>query len=381
MHRQSVSIVIPNLNGRQCLEHCLPAVEALDYPRELIECLVVDNGSIDGSTYYLRKNFPQVKIIQIKKNSGFAAAINQGANAAGGEILFLLNNDARPLPDCLAYLVDPIRSGETVCTAAKIISAKDQTIHFARGGMNFHGVGFQHGEGDIDGDRYNKSGPCLFACGGAMAIRRDVFLEVGGMDEDFFAYFEDVDLGWRLWGMGFDIKYVPNATVTHWQSATSRFIDLGKIRVLQIRNPLVMIYKNYQNEFLQRIFPVAWMLTIRRTWYLSRINAESLRIGDEPHLADYNPQRLDPPVPVISDKEVRIPEISLSDFVALNDWLTNFPNLDHKRKQIQQRRTRPDSEIVQMFLDPFRYCEDKIEYRRLQDQLCDAFGINGLFHP
>lgn len=370
----SVSILIPNLNGQQLLVECLAAVAALDYPRDRTECIVVDNASSDGSVYYVRSNFPDVKVVTLTSNSGFAGAVNKGAECATGDVLFLLNNDARPEPDVLTALVDPIESGEADCTCARIVSSENGSVQFAGGGMNFHGVAFECAE-----ESGSQARPCLFGCGGAMAVRRDVFLDAGGMDDSFFAYFEDVDLGWRLWIMGYRVLYVPRAMVSHRKSSTSRFIETRKLRVLHIRNPLIMVYKNYENEYLRRILPAALILTLRRTSYLGDFDETAFRIGRESHLAEStsanHASRGSPP----KEAKVELPAVAVSDFVAMNDWITMLPDLDDKRHWIQGRRKRRDTEIARMFVDPFRYCEDRADYRALQDNVCRTFGINELF--
>jgi hypothetical protein len=374
-----VSIIIPNLNGQGHIERCLPAIREQDYPRKSLECVVVDNGSVDGSVYFLKRNHPYVNIVSLQKNMGFAAAINAGVQASSGDVVVFLNNDAQLSKSCLTHLLSPILKGQTACTAAKIMSIDGGHVHYAGGGMNFHGIAFQYGDGEPDRQEFRTPAPSLFACGGAMAIRRDVFLEAGGMDEAFFAYFEDVDLGWRLWVMGHDVRFVPEAIAFHNQSATSQFIDVAKIRVLHIRNPLMMMYKNYSAEFLCRILPVAWMLTVRRTLYLSGLDMEPYRIGDEPHLADSDLAARKTDRSRLPRDEIAFPAVAASDFVALNDWLEGYQSLRTKRMWIQERRARPDTEIVPLFKDPFRYSESKADYRRLQNQLCTDFRIGELF--
>lgn len=373
----SVSIVIANLNGRDLLEPCLDAIANLEYPEELIECIVVDNGSIDGSAYYLEKHHPTIKNVVLGKNLGYASAINHGTRAATGELLFLLNNDATPDADCLIKLVTPIQQGRTECTTSQIIDLEAKRIHFAGGGMNFHGIAFQDREGEEYAGNDKRETPCLFPCGASMVIKSSVYEDVGGLDDDFFAYFEDVDLGWRLWLLGYQVLYVPEAITRHLQSETSRFIWLPKIRVLHIRNPLMMIYKNYDEVSLNAILPVAWMLTSRRTLNLSKLDSLPFRIDDEQQLAETNPSlknSQDSP-----EVQSSIPSLAVSDLIAVNDWLENFESLQTKRFNIQNRRKRSDAEILSLFRDPFRYSEDDIEYKRLQDQLCEHFGINQLF--
>jgi len=374
MTHPSVSILIPNLNGQQLLAECLTAVEELEYPRDRMECIVIDNGSSDGSVYYVHSNFPNVKVVTLDWNAGFAGAINKGAERATGDILFLLNNDAQPKPGSLAALVEPIERGEAECTCARIVSSEDGSVQFSGGGMNFHGVAFECAAEHGPDER-----PCLFGCGGAMAISRDVFGDAGGMDDAFFAYFEDVDLGWRLWIMGYRVLHVPRSLVAHRKSSTSRFIEQAKLRVLHIRNPLIMIYKNYEDEYLRRTLPAALILTLRRTSCLGDFDKTAFRIGREPQLAEHGrPSQISRGMSPVEAK-VELPALAASDFVAMDDWISMLPNLDARRRWIQGRRRRGDAEIADMFIDPFRYCEEDADYKALQDELCRTFGVNDLF--
>src|SRR5207237_8183469 len=117
----------------------------------------------------------------------------------------------------------------------------------AAGGVSFYGHGcpVDHGEDKPVGDEGRR---LLFACGGAMLVRRDVFLPIGGFDPDFFAFFEDVDLGWRLNLLGHDVWYAPNAVVQHRHHSTANSIEPHQLGVLYERNAPSMIYTNYDDE-------------------------------------------------------------------------------------------------------------------------------------
>ncbi len=383
MSAPRVSVIVLNLNGREHLSPCFESLLAGDGSSASREILLVDNGSSDGSVEFVRDTFPSVRIVELSHNHGYAAAMNLGCREAAGEILVFINNDTRADDDAVSRLVAPIEAGTTVATAAKILSFDGRELHFAGGGTNFHGIAFQHAMGEQDGDAYSKGGPTLFGCGAAMAIRRDVFFEVGAFDEGFFAYYEDVDLGWRLWVLGYDVQFVPEARVYHHHSATSLKIPIHRVRVLHIRNPLQMIYKNYGDEALGRILSVALLLTMRRTWYLAGVEDRDFRIGDV--VAPASAKRS-----VFSRRErsrgeyeesMTIRKLGVSDLVALNDIVAGAAGLREKREQIQSRRRRPDEEILPLFLDPFRCAEGAPEYAEFQDELCASFGIRDLFAP
>ncbi len=273
-----VSVVVPNWNGKHHLERCFASLEALSYGGR-VELILVDNGSRDGSIALMRRRHPRVRLIQNRVNEGFAAACNRGARAAEGAVVAFLNNDMRVEPGWLEGLIAALRDGAR-CAASLIMSWDGSRVNYAGGGMNFHGIGIQLGLGDADAARHQRPGDTLFACGGAMAVERRLFLEAGGFDEDFFAYYEDVDFGWRLWVLGEKVAYAPASVAYHHHSATSARVDVHRIRLLQIRNPLCAIFKNYAAENLARALPAALLLTLRRTRYLLALDPAEFSLGE-----------------------------------------------------------------------------------------------------
>ena len=377
MTRATVSIVIPNLNGQAHLAKCIASIENLDFRRDDLECIVVDNNSEDGSLYFLNKYYPWVKSITLDENRGFAGAVNIGAEAAGGDILVFLNTDSWPHKDFLAEIVQPIESNDAVCTGAKILDSTGNRICFGGGGMNFHGIAYQRGEGEVDRQEFNNPQEELFACGAAMAVDRRVFLACGGFDTSFFAYFEDVDLGWRLWKLGYKVKYIPSSVVYHEQSATARAFDSARLRLLHVRNPLMMIYKNYDSGHFQKLFSVGMMLTIRRMSLISGIDERWFEINYGEMLADYLI-----PNPVWSRPDTSnayISSISLADMVAMNEVLSRLPELDQARNALHSKFVVEDADIFHLFRDPLRYAENDSGYRVLHDQLVQNHGIDKLF--
>ncbi|MBI1851924.1 MAG: glycosyltransferase family 2 protein [Planctomycetes bacterium] len=386
-----VSVVVPNFNGRSHLELCLASLAATQYPEARLEILVVDNGSRDGSCEFIRQRFPRVRLIPLAENVGYSPAANLGAQHATGEILAFLNNDTRVEPSWLAPLVDVLASGEADAASPKLMSGDGGQVHFAGGGANFHGIAFQRGMGEPDSEIYSQHRSTLYACGAAEAIRRDVFFEAGGFDSDFFAYYEDLDLGWRLWVLGKRVVFVPDSRVWHRHSATSRRIPVHKVRVLHLRNPLYAVFKNYDDESLRRVWPAAMTLTVRRSLYLSSLDRESFRIGSgldgalEPaeHALATTRSKFSSAVRGESsphpEETVTIPALAASDWVGYGDFLAHFPRLVEKRRAIQSRRRRPDSEILPLFLDPFWAVEQGDDYLFLQRSLESLFEVDALF--
>ncbi|HVG07704.1 MAG TPA: glycosyltransferase family 2 protein [Thermoanaerobaculia bacterium] len=276
---KKVAIVLLSWNGRQHLETCLPALAAQKDPGVEWEIVVLDNGSTDGTADWLRKTWPKVRLIASPVNLGFCAGNNRlAAEASDADALALLNNDTRPEPGWLAALVDALRSApaDVAAVSGKIVDWEGERLDFGRGVMTFDGHAFQLDfRRPLGRARVPKAGEeLLFACGGNLLIRRSSFLEAGGFDESYFAYLEDVDLGWRLWSGGERVLFAPDAVVRHRSSATSDLLGLFNRGFLFERNAFLTAYKNYEPGMWERIMPVLMLTLTART--------HSLLVGNNP---------------------------------------------------------------------------------------------------
>jgi GT2 family glycosyltransferase len=216
-----VSVIVVNYNGRHWLERCLTATCAQLADHE--EIVLVDNASTDGSVELVRERFPDVRLLALDRNLGFAGGNNAGARTARGRYLALLNNDTVPQPGWLNALKAPLERDPRVALAtSRIVYLHDPSVidsagdgYLRAGGAfkRFHGGPFALG---------NDSGEVFGACGAACMVRRDVFVELGGFDEDFFMVYEDVDLSYRARLSGHRCVYVADAIVQHAGSGTLR---------------------------------------------------------------------------------------------------------------------------------------------------------------
>jgi N-acetylglucosaminyl-diphospho-decaprenol L-rhamnosyltransferase len=215
-----VSVVIVVYESGPTLAECLAALKAQTLGDH--EVLLVDNASSDRTAQAAKQADPAIRLIENAENLGFAAAVNQGARAAKGRWLALINPDAFAEPDWLARLVAATQAHPEVhCFTSRQLMAEDPTKLdglgdvMALAGYPFRG-GYTHpNPGAIE------SGWVFSACGGAMMIDRDLFLRLGGFDERLFCYCEDVDLGYRLRLVGEPTLLVPDAVVRHVGSASS----------------------------------------------------------------------------------------------------------------------------------------------------------------
>lgn len=359
----SVAVILVNLNGAEHLPDCLDSLAAQDYPRDLLEVVLVDNASTDGSLELLAERYPWVRVLPQDSNTGFAPAVNTGVRAVDAECVVLLNNDARVDPSFVSELVKRFDPGSAaVCVGARILSWDGETVDFVDGAMNYYGMGMQLSYGQPVGDvPVADGGELFFACGGAMLVHRDTFLDLGGLDPDFFAYFEDVDFGWRLWVTGFRVVLAERAVAYHRMHGTSSRFPLHQRYVLYERNALRMIIKNYSDENLSRVLAPALLLAVKRAILRGALDRS--------------------PYDIAGDAEVTevVPRLSLAHLHAIGDILDDLDGLMAARAVIQRARKRPDSEIVSRFQRPFWPVMEDTGYVRASEAVTRAFNLQDMF--
>lgn len=387
-HLPRVTVVILNLNGKHHLELCFNSLLAMDYPREKLDVVMIDNASDDGSVEFVKRKWPSVRLQVNKRNVGFAPGCNQGASLRGESgVVAFLNNDMRVDKGWLRELVGPIVRGECVATTSKMMSWDGKHLDSAGGGMNFHGFGLQYGYKEEPRHEFDKPRKTLFACGGAMAMDAALFDELGGFDNEFFAYYEDVDLGWRTWVAGHEVHYVPTSVCWHHHHGTSKRLPLETVRLIQVRNPLLACFKNYDDDNLRAILPVALALAARRTLIVSGIPTdEPYRIEHaRPAAPDAGDTRLSK---VLGKLRLKAParhgvapitRIGVADLIAVNDLLSNWDHWMRRRREVQSRRRTPDAEIFRLFLRPLWCIEKDPQYQQLFEGATRFFGVDRLF--
>lgn len=216
-----VSILVLNYNGKEYLSECLQSLLQITYPA--YEIIVVDNGSVDGSVEYVNQYFPKVNTLALDKNYGFSQANNRGAEVAKGELLVFLNNDTAVEKEWLTELVKGLQFDPkvAVCGSKVVFYSDPGIIDFAGGLISPIGAGVNIGFSKPDGPLYNKTKYSSHAYGASMLVRKDVFQKLGGFDNDYFSYHEELDLCWRCWLQGYKVLYVPLSIVKHKRSVTS----------------------------------------------------------------------------------------------------------------------------------------------------------------
>jgi|SRR3989344_228860 len=246
--RRLVSVVVLNWNGKDHLKTCLSSLSKVPYrPLELI---VVDNNSSDGSVEMVKEIFPNVKVIQNKKNLGYAGGNNIGIKKSKGEYIFVLNNDTEVDKDFLNPLVDDMDSDKNiVCVQPKLVYATAQDILNAVGSF-FTSSGFLYHYGyrkSAKLPQYQKKLLIYTAKGAAMLFRKSALDKVGLFDEDFFIFFEETDLCHRLWLSGYKVMYEPKSIVYHFEAVdTGRQMGDYTRNYLSLRNRICSYLKNLE---------------------------------------------------------------------------------------------------------------------------------------
>lgn len=216
-----ISVIIPNWNGRDYLRECLDALRAQE--RVEMEIIVVDNASTDGAADMVAERFPSVRLLRLEENRGFAVAVNAGVRAAGGDVIALLNNDAVPHRLWLHLLSDALnRRPEFAFAASKVLFYDRRDVIDTAGDSCTpwgHVVGRGHGMKDVP--PFDREEEVFAACACAAVYPRALFDDVGPFDENFFAYYEDVDWSFRARLRGHRCLYVPGAVVYHRHSAST----------------------------------------------------------------------------------------------------------------------------------------------------------------
>jgi len=248
-------VAVLSYDGRHLLEVILPSLARQRF-RDF-EVVVVDNGSRDGTVVWLGEHWPEVEVVSLAQNVGVTAALNVCARAGRGELVGLFNNDMEIDADCLGELVAALREHpEAGWAGAKLRDFEQRDLLDGAGDVfTWAATGGRRGHGERDAGQYDEPRAIFGACGGAAVYRRQALQRVGEFDEDFFAFYEDVDWNLRAQLAGFSCRYVPSAVVYHMGSATIGRGLSDFTRYHLWRNALWIIVKDLPASALLRHAP------------------------------------------------------------------------------------------------------------------------------
>jgi len=249
-----LSVIIVTWNGRRFLDACLRAVTAQLHPDD--EIIVVDNGSIDGTTVWLRHAWSAVRLVALPANLGFAGGVNVGLRVARGDLLLLLNNDAFVEPGCVPALVEALRDHPRSGAVAGVLTFDHRPDLVASAGITAcrNGLALDLWTGRAVQSLPAAPQPVMGASGGLALYRRMMLDDIGLMAPDFFNYLEDVDLAWRAQLRGWECLVVPAARARHIYSATGGQGSPLKQRLLG-RNRLRAIIRCFPSGVLRSCLP------------------------------------------------------------------------------------------------------------------------------
>ncbi len=245
----NIAVVILNYNGRGFLQKFLPNVVQYSAPHVVI---VADNASKDDSVAYLQENFPQVRLVLLKQNTGYSGGYNEALAQIEADVYVLLNSDVAVTPDWLTPIDNYLHENPSVQALQPKIRALHTPTHFeyaGAGGGFLDKYGYPFCRGRIfdtleeDKGQYDNAIPVFWASGACLIVRTETYRKLGGFAHDFFAHMEEIDLCWRIWRNGGKVHYLPASLVYHVGGGTLAQ-DNPQKTYLNFRNNLALLTRN-----------------------------------------------------------------------------------------------------------------------------------------
>jgi len=268
MLQKKLSIIIVNYNAGKYLIRCLKSLENNPAKSVCMEAVVVDNCSSDGSDVKMREKFPWVKLIKSQENNGFAMANNMGAKNSSGEYLLFVNPDIEFLPHSIDLMVDQLTKDSHVAAVAPQIISEDGSVYPSC--WNFPNLIMETWDAIKFKKYFPKSKISLLRkrkfymtqtfveiiSGACLMVRREAFDNIGGWDEDYFLYFEDDDLCYRLNRSGWLVEYYPESKVIHYGGKSTSQGGVSKARMY---SGLFLFFKKHRGRLQTFLLTFVWM--------------------------------------------------------------------------------------------------------------------------
>lgn len=301
------SVIVLNWNGKHFLDTCLLSLRRQTF-RDF-ETILVDNGSEDGSVEFVREHFPEVRLVTLEKNIGFAAGNGAGLLVTQGEWIVLLNNDTEVTEAWLQALDLAVVTPEVGALACKMVYYDERDkVDNCGFEVAVSGATLEVGR-DRGSDLWREQVPVFGGCGGAVAYRRSMLERIGFFDPDFFMTYEDTDLAFRAQLAGYKCMFVPDAIVYHRYRATMKQYPARQVYFSQ-RNIEFVYLKNMPTALMLRYLPQRLMYEIGSAIYFTRMG------------------------------------VGKSFFKAKIDVLHQLPAVIKKRRYIQSRRTVTNAQLL-----------------------------------
>lgn len=356
-----VSVVLVNFRGADDTITAIRYLRELDWPAERLEIVVVENASGDDSAARIRAAHPDIVLIESTKNLGFAGGCNLGVAKSRGEYIAFLNNDARPdaawISAAVARFDESPRIGGV---ASRVLDWEGEKVDYIGAALTWYGMGYKPDTSGPIPARDPGRHDVLFGTGSAMFVRRSVYDELGGFDESYFMFFEDVDLGWRLNLLGHRFVYEPASLAFHKHHASMTSFGAHKETLLLERNALATLYKNFSDETLTQALPAAIMLAVRRGMTRGPVDTDSFDLR----------------IPGGNEPEMTIGRAAVAPLVAIDQFVENLPGLRKSRDRIQSTRVVSDGVIWRLF----GYADAPVlqdeDYLRGYENIVSAFDVS-----
>lgn len=283
--KKTVSLVVLNYNGKQHLKEYFESV--LRQSRRPDQILMLDNCSTDGSREYVKRNFPDIKVIKNEKNDGTAEGSNVAFRYTKGDYVIFQSNDIRLDKECVKELISSLDKDETIGIVTSVLInyykdrlAGEHLIDNAGGIVDVYGFGMQK----YPGEKISKiplQEEVFFSYGGSFIIRRNLFTKISGFDYRFFTLNDDIDLSWRVRLLGYKVIYYKKSFIYHKVSATlSTLFNRSIKRYWSERNTLRTIIKNYDTINLLKRLPIYFSLLTGEILYFTIRGKFSLALAD-----------------------------------------------------------------------------------------------------
>jgi GT2 family glycosyltransferase/glycosyltransferase involved in cell wall biosynthesis len=330
-----VSVVLVNYKGTDDTLTSIEGLAAQDWPADKLEIIVVDNDSGADHVARLTSSSLEFTLIESGGNLGFTGGCNLGVEHSSGEVVAFLNNDARPDVTWIRAAMDTFASGADIgAVASKVLDWDGVNVDFTEAAMTWYGMGYKPHAGGPDTGAWETEKDVLFGTGAAMFIRAELFDQLGGFDDRYFMFYDDVDLGWRLNLLGWRFRYQPRSIAYHKHHASmNKFGDFRETYLLE-RNALFTLYKNLGQEQLDKALPGALALVVRRAVGRSELDSTELDLRN----------------PGDDSVETRpVPKKGMAGIYGIDQFVEMLPSLTESRREIQSSRVKDDRQLLDLF--------------------------------
>jgi len=355
-----VSVVLVNFRGTNDTIHAIHHLGKLHWPADRLEIIVVENHSGDDSAMRIRAAAPHVVLIESKANLGFAGGCNLGVASATGEFLAFLNNDAKPDEDWIHAAIARFQQSPNIgAVASKVLDWDGVLVDYIGSAMTWFGQGYKPLTAQPIPSGPDRVKDVLFGTGSAMFVRRDVYDALGGFDERFFMFFEDVDLGWRLNLRGWRFVYEPASFAYHKHHASMSSFGAFKETYLLERNALFAQYKNLGEDAFRSTFAATLLLAVRRAVARGELDSTAfdLRNGAD-----------DGPV-------MSVAKDAMAGVYAIDQFIEELPSLTESRNEVQSHRVVADNRLWSLFGETDAPSYSSEHYLEGYDKIVTVFGV------